>query len=269
MKRFKIQNSKFKITMFLFLGFLIINLASSGEASALLTAKTNHDHIKIGFFYHGSTININGLSNPSDSDIIIKITSPEEPQRLRKKVKAAGLFWMNGGELKFEHSPSLYFFCSTRKLDDILSQEEMDKYLIGYPALNRHMEITPVANEDEKTKFFNELIKFKESSHLYSISSQKISTSVKGGKQSYSIDLNWPYQAPPGNYLVTVYAVKDKKVIDKAEANVVVEQVGIVKTLYDMAHNHGALYGLMSIFGALIAGFIVAVVFPKKGKGGH
>ena len=67
-----------------------------------------------------------------------------------------------------------------------------------------------------------------------------------------------------------MYAVKDKKVIDKAETNVVVEQVGIVKNII----RHGTrpcsmVYGLMSIFGALIAGFVVAVVFPKKGKGGH
>jgi uncharacterized protein (TIGR02186 family) len=269
MKRFKIQDSRFKIVIFLIFGFLILNLAFSEVASALLTAKTNHDRIKIDFFYHGSALNIGGVSNPADADLIIKITSPEGLQRLRKKVKAAGLFWMNGGELKFEQSPSLYFIYSTRKLDDILSKEEMDKYVIGYSALNGHMEITPVANEDEKTKFFNELVKLKESSHLYSISSQKISTTVKDGKEDYSIELNWPYQAPPDNYLVTVYAVKDKKVIEKAEANLLVEQVGLVKALYDMAHNNGALYGILSIFAALVAGFIVAVIFPKKGKGGH
>jgi uncharacterized protein (TIGR02186 family) len=269
MKRYKIQGSKFKIVIFLIFGFLILNLAFSENASALLTAETNHDHIQIGFFYHGITINISGFSNPANADLIIKVSSPEEPQRLRKKVKMAGLLWMNDGELKFEHAPSLYFLYSTRKLDDILSQEEMDKYVIGYSALNGHMEITPVANEDEKTKFFNELVKFKESSHLYSISSQKISTTVKDGNQDYSIELNWPYQAPPDNYLVTVYTVKDKKVIEKAEANMLVEQVGIVKTLYNMAKNNGALYGLISIFAALLAGFIVAIVFPKKGKGGH
>jgi uncharacterized protein (TIGR02186 family) len=269
MRGFKIQDSRFKIVIFLIFGFLILNLAFSEVASASLTAETSHDHIKIGFFYHGSTVDISGFSNPKNSDLIVKITSPEGPQKFRKKVKAAGLLWMNDGELKFEHAPSLYFLYSTRKLDDILSQEERDKYVIGYSALNGHMEITPVANEDEKTKFFNEFVKFKESSHLYSISSQKISRNVKDGKQSYLIELNWPYQAPPDNYLVTVYAVKDKKVIEKAEANMLVEQVGIVKTLYNMAKNNGALYGLTSIFAALVAGFIVAIVFPKKGKGGH
>lgn len=258
-----------KTVIFLIFGFLIVNLAVSKEALALLTVNTNHDRVNIDPFYHGCTVNISGLSNPSDADLIIKVSSVEEPQRLREKVKAAGLFWMNGAELKFQHSPSLYFLYSTRKLDDILSQEEMDRYVIGYPALSRHVDITPVANDDEKTTFFNEFVNFKESSHLYYMSPQKISRTVKDGKEDYSIELKWPSQASPDNYLVTVYAVKNKKVIDKAESHIVVEQTGMVKTLYNMAHNNGALYGILSVLAALSAGFMVAVVFPKKAKGGH
>ena len=258
-----------KNMIFLIFGFLVLNLAVSKEASALLTVNTNHARVNIDPLYHGCTVNISGLSNPADADLIIKVSSIEEPQRLREKVKAAGLFWMNGAELKFEHSPSVYFLYSTGKLDDILSREEMDRYVLGYPALSRHVNITPLANKDEKTTFFNEFVNFKESSHLYAISPQQISRTVKGGKEDYSIELKWPYQASPDNYLVTVYAVKNKKVIDKAEANIVVEQVGLVKTLDNMARNNGALYGILSVLAALSAGFMVAVVFPKKAKGGH
>jgi uncharacterized protein (TIGR02186 family) len=258
-----------KIVIFLIFGFLILNLAVSGDASALVTVKTNHDPIKIDSFYHGSTVNISGLTNPTDADVVIKVSSLEGTQILRKKVKAAGLFWMNGAELKFEHSPSVYFLYSTGKLDDILSQEERDRYVIGYPALSRHVDITPVANQDEKTTFFNQFVNFKESSHLYAMSPEKIARTVKDGKQHYSFELNWPYEAPPDNYLVTVYEIKNKKVIDKAESNIVVKQVGAVKTLNNMASKNGALYGILAVMVALTAGFIVALVFPKKAKGAH
>jgi uncharacterized protein (TIGR02186 family) len=260
---------KSRIVIFLVFGVLILNLAVSGDASALVTVQTNDDRVKIDFFYHGSAIKLSGLSNPVDADLVIKVSSLEETQRLRKKVKAAGLFWMNGGELKFEHSPSVYLLYSTGKLDDILSREEMDRYVIGYPALSRHVDITPVANQDEKTTFFNQFVNFKESSHLYAMSPEKIARTVKDGKQHYSFELNWPYEAPPDNYLVTVYEIKNKKVIGKAEANIVVKQVGIVKTLCNMASNNGALYGVLAVMVALTAGFIVAVVFPKKAKVAH
>ncbi len=79
---------------------------------------------------------------------------------------------------------------------------------------------------------------------------------------------DWPYQAAPGDYLVTVYAVKNGKVIEQAESKVNVEQVGMVKALANMAKNSAALYGVLSIGIALVAGFGVGLVF-RKGGGSH
>ncbi|MBI4690883.1 MAG: TIGR02186 family protein [Nitrospirae bacterium] len=267
MKNFKFQISNFKIALFLSLCCAAAVLLYCSPSFAELTIKANHDHITIDFFYHGSTVSVSGISDPG-TDLIVKIASPEGHQALRKKGKAGGVLWMNVGELKFEDMSNFYSLHSTGKPDEILNREEIDKYVIGYPAINRHAKISPVANEEEKNKWFDEFIKFKESSKLYSVSSGKISRTVKDGKQEYSIKLDWPYQAPPGDYIVTVYAVKDKKIVEKAETKVFVEQVGFVKTLFDMAKNKGALYGIISIVAAIGAGFGVGLIFGKGG-GAH
>ncbi|MGA2192586.1 MAG: TIGR02186 family protein, partial [Nitrospirota bacterium] len=86
--------------------------------------------------------------------------------------------------------------------------------------------------------------------------------------QSYYMKFKWPYQAAPGNYLVTVYAVKDGRVVEQATSNVLVEQVGTVKALADMAKNNGAFYGILAIVSALGTGFGVGLVFGKGG-GAH
>jgi len=238
-----------------------------GQASAELTIKTNHDHINIDFFYHGSTVNVSGISDP-DTDLIIKITSPESHQSLRQKGKIGGILWMNVGTINFENAPSLYFLTSTKKPDDILSKDEMAKDIVGYEALKNHVELTPVKNEDEKTVWFNEFVKYKEHSKLYSVISGNITFTRKNGKQEYSTLFGWPYQAAPGEYTVTVYAVKNNRVIDEAESRVQVEQAGLVKTLADMAKNNASVYGLLSILAALGAGFGVGLIF-RKGGGAH
>jgi hypothetical protein len=144
----------------------------------------------------------------------------------------------------------------------------MAKDLLGYEAVRNHVEMKPVRDEDEKTKWFNEFVKYKESSKLYSVSSGNITFSKENGKQNYYTLFEWPYQAPPGEYIVTVYAVKDNKVIEKAEHKVYVEQAGVVKQLAGMARNNASVYGLLSILAALGAGFGVGLVF-RKGGGAH
>jgi uncharacterized protein (TIGR02186 family) len=212
-------------------------------------------------------VSVRGVSDPG-TDLIIKITSPEEPQQLLKKGKVAGLLWMNVGKLDFEKLPKLYALHSTGKIEDILSRDEMDRYGIGYPALEKRAEITPVAGEDEKAAWFDHFVKLKESSKLYSMSSGKINLTEDNGKQNYYVLLEWPYQARPDHYTITVYAVKGMKVVETAETHVSVEQVGVVKSLASMSKNNGALYGVISILAALAAGFGVGMVF-RKGGGAH
>ncbi len=239
----------------------------TGTASAALTVTANHDHIKIDFFYHGSTVSIRGVSDPG-TDLIIKITAPGSHQLLRQKGKVAGLLWMNVGELKFDNVPLLYSLHSTKKISDILSNEERDKYQIGYESMGKQAEIEPLTNAADKKKWFNEFIKFQEASKLYSESEGDVSLSAKAGEQYYYVLSPWPYQATPGEYTVTVYAVKDKKVVESSATKVWVEQVGLVKSFAEMAKNSAALYGAISIFAALAAGFGVGMIF-RKGGGAH
>lgn len=268
MKKFSAFSSQLRKGFFtVFMIGVLLSLTTSRDASAELTATVNHDHISIDFFYHGSTISVRGVSDPG-TDLIIKITSPEEHQQLLKKGKVAGLLWMNVGKLDFEKLPKLYSLHSTVKIEDILSRDEIERYGIGYPALEKRAEIAPVAGEDEKAAWFDQFVKLKESSKLYSISSGKIQLTENNGKQNYSMFLEWPYQARPDHYTITVYAVKGLKVVETAETHVSVEQVGIVRSLADMSKNNGALYGVISILAALAAGFGVGMVFTKGG-GAH
>jgi uncharacterized protein (TIGR02186 family) len=209
---------------------------------------------------------VRGISDPG-TDLVIKFSSEDGHQVLRQKGKVGGLLWMTVGELKVEHTPNLYEVHSTRNLGDMLNKDELDKYALGYAALQKRAEMN-VTSEADKEKWFSEYVKYKEAQNLYTSSTGKIALNQTEGKQGYYILTEWPYQAPPGKYTVTVYAVKNGKVIETATSNILVEQVGIVKTLATMANDNGALYGIISIVAALAAGFGVGLVF-RKSEGAH
>ena len=269
MKRsYDIGYSIFKTGVLLILASFLLSFPFAGTTHAMLTAKANHDHISIDFFYHGSTVGVRGVSD-AGRDLVIKITSPEGHQVLKKKGKVGGVLWMNVGMLKFENTPNFYEVFSTKKVDELLEPAEREKHTIGYAALAKHVEIDPVANAEEKAQWFNEFVKFKESANLYKSDFGNIEMNdLPDGHQEYYIQTPWPYQAAPGDYLVSVYAVKNGKVVEQAESHVTVEQVGMVKTLATMAKNNAAIYGFLSIGIALGAGFGVGMIF-RKGGGAH
>ncbi len=240
---------------------------AAGNANAELTVKANHDHITVDFFYHGSSVSVQGVADP-DADLIIKIAAADGLEVLKEKGKKAGVLWMNVGTLEFENTPKLYEIYSTKPARELLTPEEADRYVLGYSALARHVEINPPASEAERKKWFGEYLKFKEASKLYSRATGQITFAEKNGKHTYYINTPWPYQAAPGAYIATVYAVKGGKVVETAESKVLVEQVGTVRYLSSMAKNQGALYGLLSIAMALSAGFGVGLIF-RKGGGAH
>lgn len=246
----------------------VIGLAVAAPAAmADLTTMVNHDHIEIHLNYNGGTVSVKGDSDPGE-DLVIKITGVDGEEKLKSKDKLGGLLWMNTEEHTFENVPTLYFVRSTGELDKILSPEEMAANGIGYDALANSGSIEPQVPDAERTALFSEFFKYKEAQSLYKQSVGGIETNDNSEGQHYETVFDWPYQATPGTYEVTVYSVKDGKVTDSAGGQVVVEESGIVKTLSDLATNKGGFYGLLAIGVAVTAGFGVGIIFGKGG-GAH
>ncbi len=130
------------------------------------------------------------------------------------------------------------------------------------------LNISPISCIKAKDATFREFVKLKEASGLYSISNEKFITTVQNAKQLYNIKIDWPYQAAPEEYSITLYAIRDGKVIETADTIFHVQQVGMVKELAAMAKNNSVLYGIISILVAIGAGFGVGIIFGK-GRSSH
>jgi hypothetical protein len=255
-----------KITLLKALVLCVITLFVSSNAFSI-TANLSPDHISVNSLYHGGKIEIAGETG-ADSEVIIKITSAEKKEHLRKKGKAGGLLWMNVGELEFSPVSDVFLVYSTGDVDKLLSKEQQDNYVIGYGALKRNIKVEPVEDEADKEKWVEQFIKLKEKNKVYGEFSNKIKTAAEGDKKTYSLAIDWPYQAPPQDYNITVYEVKNDVVQGQADAVLKIEKVGALKYISDMAFHKEVMYGIGSILIAIAAGFIVSVIF-KGGGGSH
>jgi len=256
--------NKFTLLTVLTLGVITLFAASNAFP---ITAVLSPDHISVNSLYHGGKLEISG-ETAADSEVIIKITSAEKKVHLRKKGKAGGVLWMNVGELEFSPVSDVFLVYSTGDIDKILSKDQQDKYVLGYGALKRNISVEPVENEADKEKWVDEFIKLKQKNKIYGEFTGQIKTMAEGAKKTYTLAIDWPYQAPPQDYNISVYEVKDDAVQGQAEAVLKIEKVGALKFISDMAFHKEVIYGIASILIAIAAGFIVSVIF-KGGGGGH
>jgi hypothetical protein len=244
---------------------IVIMLIASNALS--ITSEVSPDHIPVNSLYHGSKVVVTGKA-AVDEEIIVKFSSPAKQAHYRKKGKAGGLLWMNVGELEFNPVSDVYIVYSTQDIPRILSVEEQDRYALGYDAFRRIVEVSPVSNEEEKEMWVKEFIKFKEMNRTYGVITGKIETRTENDTKTYSLTIDWPYQAAPQEYSVSVYAVKDNTIQDHRESSLKIEKVGALNFISNMAFNRAPFYGIISILIAIAAGFIVSVIF-KGGGGGH
>ncbi len=228
-----------------------------------ITCEIIPDEVFINSFYHGGKLRVTGKSGPGD-DIIVKISSPPVESSLKYMGKAAGLFWMKVGDMEFKPVSNVYMIYSTGKIDGITSPDERLKRWIGYDALRSQVEISSSKGPVDKDRWFNEFIKFKEKNRLYAIHEGSIVEDSQGG---FSLDVDWPYQAPPGEYTLEALAVKGGAVYAKATQKLVIKSAGMVNLLSDLAFKSAAIYGLIAIVIAMLAGLLVGIIF--KGGGGH
>ncbi len=242
-------------------------LAFTAPAARAITCEVSPTEIPITISYHGAKLTITGQTDPKD-DLILKISTEPHDTAMKYYGKAGGLIWMKKGGLEFKGVPGVYLVNTTKDLNLILSEQERDRYQLGYDAMAKATKIEDDKGLPAERKWFNEFTRFKEKEMIYKIEQGTITRQHGEKGNTFEIVVNWPYQAPPGIYNVDLLAVNNGKVVDKAATTFEVKRVGIIAALSKMAVDQAALYGIMSVLVALAAGSAVGAIF-KKGGGSH
>lgn len=246
------------------MALIVFLSAVSSGAQAALTCSVVPQDININIGYSGSDITITGSGASSDG-LIIKIQSSPARTVLKYKGKAGGLLWMKLGEITYENLPSLYLLYGSRRLDDLLPAEALARYGLGYAVLINGARVQSEIPNIDRQKWLREFIKFKEAQNLYHKDLHAVQVDSAGGR--YLLKLHWPFEAPPGSYTVQVLAVSGGRVAGRAATEIRVRQGCLVSKLSALAHDRGAVYGLLAVFLAAAAGIGVGLFFKRRG--GH
>ena len=90
-----------------------------------------------------------------------------------------------------------------------------------------------------------------------------------GGRQaSFTANFQWPRNAPPAPYEVSVYEILRGTVTRHSSVPLKVVEVGFPAAVFDLATNHAPLYGALAILVAILAGlgidFLATLLFGRR-----
>jgi uncharacterized protein (TIGR02186 family) len=207
------------------------------------------------------------------SDVVVIVRGPEQPIRIARKVRAAGL-WLNSRPVVFHGAPGFYIAASTRPLDEIARFRVLRRLGAGVD----HLPIQAPEEERVETRYGvrdvvvsrlgpdyllwrRAVIRLKEKAGLYAADEHGVRFVDRG---LFRAEIALPSQAPTGRYRADIILFQGGEPVSVKTRTLTVEKVGIERTLFVLAHERPWTYGLVSMALALAAGWGASFVFRRS-----
>lgn len=238
-------------------------LATPATADDLVSG-LSQDQIQITSNYSGTDIVVFGAIENMDAtqgfggrDIVVVVRGPNVDMTVRKKAHVAGI-WINSNRIVLKGVPSYYYVASTRPLTQIATPLALRGYRLGLANIQPEAESTTTPGKDKP--YLDAIVRAKTRQGIY-------------GEQSGAVEFLSPTlfrvripvsaEVPPGDYKVEVSLFKGGTMIGAQSTPFFVDQVGIERQLFDLAHVSPLLYGLTAVLFAALLGWLSSFVFRQ------
>jgi uncharacterized protein (TIGR02186 family) len=235
---------------------------SSARAAEDIVSGLSQDQIEINSSYTGTDIVVFGtIERPATAqgrDIVVVVRGPDTQLTVRRRDRIAGV-WVNRDAARFQGMPAFYFLASTRPLARIANKDVLTRYGLGAAQL------TPAAiiSHHDTQPFYAAAVRQLTARGLY----RDAPGSIDFHSESlFKTVVPIPASVARGQYNVEVYLFRDGDVVSVQSTPFFIDQIGLERGIYTMAHNHALGYGLLTVFMALLFGWATSVLMRRPGN---
>ncbi|CAN5246685.1 TIGR02186 family protein [soil metagenome] len=249
---------------------------SADTAGPLRVAAALTDaEVKVDSRFRGVSIVLYGaVFNPSKSptDVVVVVRGPDQPIRLVRKSRNMGV-WLNSRPVLFEGAPGFYMTASTRPLSDIADFGQLRRLGVGVDHLRiaapdeqrvvtrygvRDVVVSRLG--DDYLDWRRAVIRLKEAARLYDTDPHGVTFVDKG---LFRAEVELPTVAPTGQYYAEVWLFQDGRPVSVSNLTLTVEKVGFERDVYDFAHRHPWVYGVLCVLLAAGTGYGASRIFRR------
>lgn len=187
--------------------------------------------------------------------VIVTVSGPPEPITVRRKDKRAGI-WVNVDSFEIDAAPSFYAIATTGPLAEILTDAEDQLYRVSIPQAIHSAR--PGSTSEKENTFTQSLIRIRSAADLYQVNPNTVTLS---DETLFKTSVNLPANLTEGDYSTRIFLTRSGKVVDRFETKIDVRKVGLERWLYNLAYERPLIYGLLSLFIAIAAGWGASAIF--------
>jgi hypothetical protein len=253
----------FLLIIALFLAFYSPDLSEANNLQENMQLSINPETISINLGFKGGEAEITG-SIPPGSEVYLKLQSAPGTVPLNQKDKK-GPLWITVEHVQVEGVPKICQVLSSNSIaglsPDLSETMEIDNQFYFIKRKGRvtkkeegKKEVLP---PDSSSQYLDGLINIYKKRNLYAIRENALE--VTGN--SFHVNIAIPPEIPPGDTIITAYAVKEGKIIGKAQCNLFVKNTGIAGWARNQAITNGPMYGIIAVIIALIGGLGIGTAF--------
>lgn len=222
-------------------------LLSAPAWAAPITADLSSHQVEIHSGFTGTELLLFGARN-DPGDIVVIVRGPSRHVIIRKKERAAGI-WVNRGEARFHDIPLFYAIASSKPL------KKLKEHQLFTP-----LEIKNLSTDTKSNHYELALERIMKQNSLYAESAGEVEFM---GETLFKTRFSFPDNMPRGTYTAEIYLFSDGQLSGVQSIPVQVYKTGFDAFLYDAAHEHRLLYGLISVLLALSIGWFAGWLFQR------
>ena len=233
-------------------------LAPAGAPKAnTLVADLSSPLVAISAGFAGADVLLFGATE-GEGDVVVIVRGPDRPVVVHRKSRVLGV-WVNTAQMTFDRAPSFYSIASSRPLAEIAPATVLARHQMGLDNLRLELPRAK-ASANVAAEWRAGLIRNHEAQGLYRAEVGRVTFL---GNRLFRAEFKLPANVPTGTYEVKVFLLQDGRMVDAQTTALTVSKVGAEAAIYDFAYQNSALYGLIAILVALMAGWAAHLVFRK------
>ena len=235
----------------------LVSLWPAAAAAEELVADLSDHLVEITMGFEGAELLLFGAVE-GEGDVVVLVHGPTEDLTVRRKDRI-GPIWMNRAEMSFAGIPAFYRVMATQLPGGWLPEAVRERHQIGID----HLRLAPRDGEAaaaETRVFHDALIRRKQAAGHYGT---EVGVVRMLSQRLFRTDVSFPTNVPVGNYTVEVFLIQDGRVVSAQTTPLYISKTGVLAEIFFFAQDYAAIYGVLAIIFAVLAGLGANAVFRK------